>query len=222
MGKSYPLNRRSGNDRRREDLGPSPGEEERRKFPERRYPEIEHIDFDEYVKALPASNGQPALAHSPAAGDPLVAVTNDLPVAPNAERIRVYFSDDILHIDAYGPFDLAAMKTLGQLRLQAIAKWNPQPPFGHLLTIHHSARMSQESFEHYKADRESVYGKQLAPPCAHALVITPAVEGWSDMERKILPLYEADGVPCRVFGDEETACLWLSWEVASAQSGQTV
>ena len=47
-----PLNRRVGHDRRIQDLGPPLGQEERRKTPEPRKPEVEHVDFDEHIEII--------------------------------------------------------------------------------------------------------------------------------------------------------------------------
>lgn len=54
---STPPNRddRTGKDRRKEDVGPPFGLEERRRIPERRLPEVEHVEFDAHIKVLPAA-----------------------------------------------------------------------------------------------------------------------------------------------------------------------
>lgn len=45
---------RTGKDRRQEDVGPPFGLEERRLLPERRLPEVEHVEFDAHIEVLPA------------------------------------------------------------------------------------------------------------------------------------------------------------------------
>ena len=50
MSKHDPVNLRSGKDRRVQDLGPPPGQDERRKLPDRRKPIVEHLDFDEHIE----------------------------------------------------------------------------------------------------------------------------------------------------------------------------
>ena len=47
-------NRRVKVDRRTAELGPPQSVEERRRQAERRHPEVEHVDFDEYVEMRPA------------------------------------------------------------------------------------------------------------------------------------------------------------------------
>lgn len=49
---------RKREDRRSEDLGPPPGVEEQRLMPERRHPQVEHIDFVEHVEVLAVSDEQ--------------------------------------------------------------------------------------------------------------------------------------------------------------------
>ncbi|HXE38761.1 MAG TPA: hypothetical protein VN639_09810 [Azonexus sp.] len=46
---------RTGKDRRQEDVGPPRGLEERRLIPERRLPEVEHVEFDAHIELLPAA-----------------------------------------------------------------------------------------------------------------------------------------------------------------------
>lgn len=45
--------KRSGVDRRELDVGPPYGKEERREVPERRAPDVEEVEFDEYIEVLP-------------------------------------------------------------------------------------------------------------------------------------------------------------------------
>jgi hypothetical protein len=44
---------RTGKDRRDEDVGPPYGLEDRRRIPERRLPEVEHVDFDAHIEVPP-------------------------------------------------------------------------------------------------------------------------------------------------------------------------
>jgi len=53
MDASTSQNRRSGHDLRALDLGPPAGQEERRKLPERRHPQVWHFEFDEHVELHP-------------------------------------------------------------------------------------------------------------------------------------------------------------------------
>ena len=46
------IEQRKREDRRVEDLGPPPGVAEQRLRPERRHPEVEHIDFVEQIEVL--------------------------------------------------------------------------------------------------------------------------------------------------------------------------
>ena len=46
------IEHRKSADRRVEDLGPPPGVEEQRVTPERRHPQVEHIDFIEQIEVL--------------------------------------------------------------------------------------------------------------------------------------------------------------------------
>lgn len=61
MKKQTPDNRRSGQDRRVLDLGPPPGQEERRKIPDRRHPELVHGDFDEHIEIGDPAEDEEAL-----------------------------------------------------------------------------------------------------------------------------------------------------------------
>jgi len=47
------VNRRTRQDRRSHEEGPAQGQEERRKAPERRHPEVEHVEFDECIEVPP-------------------------------------------------------------------------------------------------------------------------------------------------------------------------
>lgn len=47
--------KRNGTDRRELDVGPPYGTSERRQIPERRAPEVEEVEFDEYIEVLPVA-----------------------------------------------------------------------------------------------------------------------------------------------------------------------
>ncbi len=50
MNSMPPLERRARNERRMEDWGPPTGIEDRRHRVERRFPQVEHVDFDEHIE----------------------------------------------------------------------------------------------------------------------------------------------------------------------------
>lgn len=50
--------KRAGHDRRELDVGPPYGIEERRHTPERRIPEVEEVEFDEYIEVKPIPTSQ--------------------------------------------------------------------------------------------------------------------------------------------------------------------
>lgn len=50
MNPSIATNRRNDQEMRWLDLGPPPGQAERRGLPERRHPQVEHLDFDEHIE----------------------------------------------------------------------------------------------------------------------------------------------------------------------------
>lgn len=52
MNTKEPTNRRKREDRRIQDLGPPPGVAEQRVAPERRHPEVVHVDFDEHIELV--------------------------------------------------------------------------------------------------------------------------------------------------------------------------
>ncbi len=52
MSIKEPTNRRQRQDRRIQDIGPPPGLAEQRVAPERRHPEVEHVDFDEHIELV--------------------------------------------------------------------------------------------------------------------------------------------------------------------------
>jgi len=52
--------KRSGHDRRELDVGPPYGTEERREKPERRIPDVEEVEFDEFINV-------PAVPHTDSA-----------------------------------------------------------------------------------------------------------------------------------------------------------
>ena len=62
MKSATAIEHRKSADRRTEDLGPPPGVEEQRIRPERRHPDVEHIDFIEQIEVLSVHENQANLA----------------------------------------------------------------------------------------------------------------------------------------------------------------
>ena len=62
MKSATAIEQRKSADRRIEDIGPPPGVEEQRLKPERRHPEVEHMDFIEQIELLSVHENQTKLA----------------------------------------------------------------------------------------------------------------------------------------------------------------
>lgn len=62
MKSATAIEQRKSADRRIEDRGPPPGSEEQRIMPERRHPEVEHIDFVEQIEVLSVHDNRARLA----------------------------------------------------------------------------------------------------------------------------------------------------------------
>lgn len=133
--------------------------------------------------------------------------------------VNARYAEDILCVEARGPFNLELMQALGQLRLALIDQLRSRERFGHMLIIHNSALMSLEAFAQYQRDRAAVYGTAIRFPCANAVVVGPDVEGWQLMASRIRSIYLSDGVPYRVFADASAARRWLLEELAAARRG---
>lgn len=131
--------------------------------------------------------------------------------------VNVRHAEDILRVEARGPFNVELMQALGQLRRALAEKLRSSARFGHMLIIQGSALMSPEAFDRYRDDRTAVYGTEIRFPCAHALVVGADVEGWELMASRIQEIYRSDGVPYRVFAGEAEARAWLLAEIAAAR-----
>ena len=129
------------------------------------------------------------------------------------------FTDDILRVEACGPFNLEVMQALGELRMALADRLQAAEHFAHMLIIRGSSLMSPEAYECYRKERSAAYGRVIHYPCATALVAGPEVEGWSLMAPRILEVYKADGVPYRVFADETKAFAWLGGELQARRHG---
>lgn len=137
--------------------------------------------------------------------------SRDLPrsgFAPHGE-FRMRYADGILHSHNIGPFNAEALRLYAQLRSTAFQRWQLSGQWiGGLASWEGSALMPPEAFEDYERGLAEFLRTEhrLA---AVAWVSDAELEGMRFMVGRFGRLFEAAGMPFRLFTEQPAARSWL-------------
>lgn len=136
--------------------------------------------------------------------------------APHGE-FRCRLERDVLMWVSRGPFNLEALQAYGRVRKAAFERWGLNTrPVGAVMQWVGSALMSPDAFTLYRRGFDAFMASHHTL-IAVAWVGGPDVEGLDFMRAHYAPLFEAHGLPFRVFDDLPPAVTWVALLVEKAR-----
>ena len=128
---------------------------------------------------------------------------------PHGEANFLYADDDLLIVNATGPFNLEFIENLEVVEYSLMLEMSQRYPTWYALaTISVSMMMTPETVQRYAQHRKKM-GEAGLNPKAIAFVMAPDVEGRGLMHPHLAQLYEEAGVQFADFTEEQEARAWL-------------
>ena len=130
------------------------------------------------------------------------------PFRPHGRSI-VWPDDDIFRVQTVGPFNAEAVEAIGRTREKVLEEHPPVRNYAFINSWQGSVMMSDAVLEVYSETLKASYTHRYRRPSAMAWVVPAGVEGARFMEPRLRAVFDAYGIPFRMFLDEARADSWV-------------